>query len=34
VLLADDHAIMREGLRNVLALDYDIEVAGEAQDGR
>jgi DNA-binding NarL/FixJ family response regulator len=34
VLLADDHAIMREGLRLVLAAEPNIEVIGEAEDGR
>lgn len=34
VLLADDHAIMREGLRLVLAAEPGIEVIGEAADGR
>lgn len=34
VLLADDHAIMREGLRLVLAAEPRIEVVGEAEDGR
>lgn len=34
VLIADDHAIMREGIRALLALHDDIEVAGEASDGR
>lgn len=34
VLLADDHTIVREGLRNMLALETDLEVVGEAQDGR
>ncbi len=34
VLLADDHAILRDGLRALLALTDDIEVAGEAADGR
>ena len=33
VLLADDHKIVREGLRRVLAGAGDIEVAGEAADG-
>jgi DNA-binding NarL/FixJ family response regulator len=33
VLLADDHKIVREGLRRVLAAAGDIEVAGEAADG-
>jgi DNA-binding NarL/FixJ family response regulator len=33
VLLADDHAIVREGVRAVLALADDIEVVGEASNG-
>lgn len=33
VLLADDHAIVREGLRALLALEPDIEVVGEAVNG-
>ncbi|GAC1331690.1 MAG: response regulator transcription factor [Chloroflexota bacterium] len=34
VLLVDDHAIVREGLRMVLAAEKNIEVIGEAADGR
>jgi DNA-binding NarL/FixJ family response regulator len=34
VLIADDHAILREGLRALLKLADDIEVVGEASDGR
>jgi len=34
VLLADDHAIVREGLRALLENEADIEVVGEAHDGR
>jgi DNA-binding NarL/FixJ family response regulator len=34
VLLAEDHTIVREGLRNMLELEGDLEVVGEAQDGR
>jgi two-component system, NarL family, response regulator LiaR len=34
VLVADDHAVVREGLRTFLALQDGIEVAGEAADGR
>ena len=34
VLLADDHALVRDGLRAVLAREADIEVVGEAADGR
>jgi NarL family two-component system response regulator LiaR len=34
VLIADDHAVVREGLRTFLELQEGIEVAGEAADGR
>ncbi|HZU14190.1 MAG TPA: response regulator transcription factor [Chloroflexota bacterium] len=34
VLLADDHAIVREGLRLVLGAEPNIQVVGEAEDGR
>lgn len=34
VLLADDHTIVREGLRSLLASHDDVEVVGEAADGR
>jgi DNA-binding NarL/FixJ family response regulator len=33
VLIADDHALVRAGLRALLAAQPDIEVVGEAQDG-
>ena len=33
ILLADDHAVVRQGLRMFLALDDELEVIGEAQDG-
>ena len=33
LLLADDHAVVREGLRAFLRLQPDIEVSGEAADG-
>ncbi len=33
VLLADDHAIVRSGLRSVLETEPDIEVVAEAADG-
>ncbi len=32
VIIGDDHALIREGLRNVLAREPDMEVAGEAGD--
>lgn len=34
ILIADDHAIVREGLRQLLNSQRDMEVAGEAKDGR
>lgn len=34
VLLADDHTILRAGLRMMLNAQPDMEVIGEAQDGR
>ena len=33
VLVADDHAVVREGIRTVLASTPDFEVIGEASDG-
>lgn len=33
VLLADDHPVVREGLRGMLAAETDIEVVGEAASG-
>lgn len=34
VLLAEDHTIVREGFRRMLELETDIEVVGEACNGR
>jgi len=34
VLLADDQALVRQGFRLILELERDIEVVGEAADGR
>jgi DNA-binding NarL/FixJ family response regulator len=34
VLIADDHAIVREGVRALLNLSDDIEVVGEAANGQ
>ena len=34
VLLADDHMIVREGLRKLLETEGDLEVVGEATTGR
>jgi DNA-binding NarL/FixJ family response regulator len=33
VLLADDHAVLRDGLRLLLEREADIDVVGEAADG-
>ncbi|MGH8738135.1 MAG: response regulator [Burkholderiales bacterium] len=34
VLLADDHAVVRDGLRALLQAQQDIEVVGDAANGR
>jgi DNA-binding NarL/FixJ family response regulator len=34
VLLAEDHTIMRKGLRSLLDGEPDVEVVGEAEEGR
>ncbi len=34
VLVVDDHAILRDGIRALLDLHDDIEVAGEASEGK
>jgi DNA-binding NarL/FixJ family response regulator len=34
VLIVDDHTLVREGIRAMLALASDIEVVGEAANGR
>ena len=33
ILLVDDHSIMREGLRLILARESDFDVVGEASSG-
>ncbi len=33
VLIADDHALFREGTRSLIEQEKDMEVAGEASDG-
>ena len=33
ILLADDHAVVREGLRSLIDAQPDLEVVGEASDG-
>ncbi|MFZ5595963.1 MAG: response regulator [Bacillota bacterium] len=34
VLIADDHALVREGIVKILSLEEEIEVASEAADGQ
>ncbi len=34
VLLADDHMVVRQGIRSLLSAESDIDVVGEAGDGR
>jgi len=34
VIIADDHSIVREGLRLILSTDSDIKVVGQAADGQ
>ena len=33
VLIADDHTVVREGIRQILEKEPDIEVVAEAADG-
>src|SRR3954470_22903828 len=34
IVIADDHPIVRDGLKKLLALEDDLDVVGEAGDGR
>jgi two-component system response regulator NreC len=34
IVIAEDHTILREGLRSLLSSSSDFEVVGEAEDGR
>jgi two-component system response regulator NreC len=34
IVLAEDHTILREGLRSLLTSSQDLEIVGEAEDGR
>jgi DNA-binding NarL/FixJ family response regulator len=34
ILLADDHAVVRQGLKALLAFEADLEIIGEAENGR
>ena len=33
ILIADDHPVVREGLVTILALQKDLKVVGQAEDG-
>jgi len=33
IVIADDHALFREGLRRVMEFEEDIKIVGEAKDG-
>ena len=33
ILIADDHAVVREGTRRILEQEPDLKVVGEAADG-
>src|SRR5574341_731301 len=33
VIIADDHAVVREGTRHILEQEEDLQVIGEARDG-
>jgi len=34
IVIAEDHTILREGLRALLSADPDLEIVGEAEDGQ
>jgi chemotaxis response regulator CheB len=34
IIIAEDHTILREGLRALISSNPDLEVVGEAEDGR
>lgn len=34
ILIADDHALLRQGIKRVLNFEDDLEVIGEAEDGQ
>lgn len=34
VLLADDHTVVRQGIRSLLNAESDLEIVGEAENGR
>ena len=34
ILIADDHAVVRNGFRRILEAQWDLEVLGEVSNGR
>jgi len=34
VLIADDHSVVREGVRHLIETEGDITICAEASDGR
>ena len=34
IVIAEDHTILREGLRSLLSSSPDFDIVGEAEDGR
>ena len=34
IVIADDHALLRQGIKRVLTFEEDLEVVGEAEDGQ
>ena len=34
ILIADDHAVVRRGLRQIISDEQDFEVVGEAKNGQ
>src|SRR5688500_8527439 len=34
ILIADDHPVVRSGLKQILLAERDMQVVGEAKDGR
>ena len=34
ILIADDHALLRQGIKRVLNFEDDLEVVGEASEGQ
>ena len=33
IVIADDHALLRQGIRSIIETSEDMEVIGEASDG-